>query len=159
VDIAPKQTTNNPLMHSLISIMNQLDLRLYHTISSVDDALKTLLPKAELRYFILKNIRRELNGELHWKLNLPVLSRNADKMPAALYNKHVCSLPVLFVRGEKSTFITDDDVIDIHRRFSNVNVKTIQNAGHWVHADDPIAFYNVVSDFLGAPKTNINPSI
>jgi pimeloyl-ACP methyl ester carboxylesterase len=57
-------------------------------------------------------------------------------------------IPVLFVRGINSNYITDDDIMEIRKYFSNSRVESIGNAGHWLHAEQPEAFYKTVNDFL-----------
>ena len=54
----------------------------------------------------------------------------------------------MFIRGEKSDYIKNDDEADIACRFSNYQLKTIANSGHWVHAEQPEAFFNCVMDFI-----------
>ena len=50
--------------------------------------------------------------------------------------------PTLFIRGEKSNYITEDDYQNIYNQFENSEIETIYNVGHWVHAENPLEFYN-----------------
>ena len=56
--------------------------------------------------------------------------------------------PTLFVRGENSRYILDEDIPHIKDLFPNSSLVTIKNAGHWVHADAPEAFAKTVLAFL-----------
>ena len=57
--------------------------------------------------------------------------------------------PTLFLRGEKSNYVLDEDKELIQKHFPNYELKTVPNSGHWVHAENPKAFYDFVVDFLG----------
>ena len=49
---------------------------------------------------------------------------------------------------EKSTYILDSDIDLIKLHFSHCELKTIANSGHWVHAEQPEAFFNCVMAFI-----------
>ena len=61
----------------------------------------------------------------------------------ATYAKTAC-----FVRGSKSDYIMDADINVIHSIFTNSKVETIQGAGHWLHAEKPEEFFQLVSKYL-----------
>ena len=56
--------------------------------------------------------------------------------------------PTLFLKGEKSHYIEESDFNDLMYYFPNSEIETIYNAGHWLHAENPIDFYDIVTDFL-----------
>ena len=56
--------------------------------------------------------------------------------------------PALFVRGEKSGYVRDADRPEIERLFPRASIVTIEGAGHWVHAEAPERFLEVVGEFL-----------
>ena len=43
--------------------------------------------------------------------------------------------------------ILDEDINDIENQFPDSEVKTISNAGHWVHAESPDDFVDMVLAF------------
>ena len=53
-----------------------------------------------------------------------------------------------FIRGALSNYILDEDINAIEHQFQNCNVVTIENAGHWVHAEAPEVFIQSVLSFL-----------
>jgi len=55
---------------------------------------------------------------------------------------------MLFVKGEQSDYIIQDDLEDIQDLFPNATLTTIPDAGHWVHADQPTLLLNQVVDFF-----------
>ena len=54
----------------------------------------------------------------------------------------------LFIKGSLSNYILDKDIPDIENQFPDSSFVTIENAGHWVHAEKPEEFMNAVLEFL-----------
>ena len=54
----------------------------------------------------------------------------------------------MFLRGSKSNYILDEDVAEIKKHFPEMILKTVSNAGHWLHAENPKEFYEYVIDFV-----------
>jgi esterase len=65
-----------------------------------------------------------------------------------LEGKALDSFPVLFVKGELSGYITTLQEEFIYRYFPKASLETIAGAGHWVHAEQPGLFLDVVTVFL-----------
>jgi pimeloyl-ACP methyl ester carboxylesterase len=56
--------------------------------------------------------------------------------------------PTLFIRGGKSNYINAEDEPLMRELFPQSEITTIAGAGHWIHADQPEEFLNLVLDFL-----------
>jgi pimeloyl-ACP methyl ester carboxylesterase len=56
--------------------------------------------------------------------------------------------PLDFIRGSESDYITANDEAAIQQQFSQSQVISIPDAGHWVHAAAPEEFLHVVNAFL-----------
>lgn len=54
----------------------------------------------------------------------------------------------LFIRGGNSNYITEEERPEIKRLFPKAVIKTIDDAGHWVHAEKPHEVILSVVDFL-----------
>ena len=63
---------------------------------------------------------------------------------AALY-----SGPTLFLVGALSDYVTPEDHALIYTHFPTAILRSIPQAGHWLHAENPVAFAAEVADFLG----------
>ena len=61
---------------------------------------------------------------------------------------HILKGKHFFLSGENSNYITKDDVSLISAHFSNSQIVTVKNAGHWLHAENPTQFYNEIVSFL-----------
>ena len=57
--------------------------------------------------------------------------------------------PVLFLRGEKSRYIRDEDLPEARRFFPRAEMVTVPGAGPWVHADNPQFVLHAVARFFG----------
>jgi esterase len=148
-DIAPKRYDH--IHEDLLRALSGIDLTGYRERAEVDRALADDIQSVAVRQFLLKNIRRDESGRMHWKMNLPVLReqyhRVAEDVPAGGSFVH----PTMFIRGERSHYILEEDRAAIVRLFPKAVIRTLPGAGHWVHADAPDMFFRVVTDFLDQP--------
>ncbi len=152
VDIAPRRYEH--IHEDLLRALSAIDLAGYRERVEVDRALAADIQSVAVRQFLLKNIRRDEAGRMHWKMNLPVLREQyhhvAEDVPEAGTFDH----PTLFIRGERSQYIVGEDHASIMRLFPKAEIRTVSGAGHWVHADAPDAFFGLVSEFLDSPAAN-----
>lgn len=146
VDIAPR---SYPVHHQFILDAYQaLDLQKVERRSDAEDQLKPLVKNTAIRQFLLKNLYRDKDGNFSWKINLPVITKNIENVGEGLPETKISDKPVLFIRGENSDYIQEGDMDKIRTIFSNSNLVTIKNAGHWIHAEQPEAFLKTVKQFL-----------
>lgn len=155
-DIAPKNYLH---MHNrgesanhhaeIIDALLGINLNGLSTRKDVDTALLEIFPEQNLRQFLVKNIRKNGDKSLEWSINLPVL-KNAlpEIMDGFSHLKNSCNIPTLFVRGEKSNYIDAEDTFEINNFFPNSNTVSIPNAAHWLHAEQPVLFFNTIMYFL-----------
>ena len=101
--------------------------------------------------FLLKNLfwKDEADGSKHlaWRFNLDVIDRKLSAVSEATDSPAPCEVETLFIRGDRSHYIKDEDFAEIKRIFPSSEIVTIANAGHWVHADNPQAMYDAVMQF------------
>lgn len=145
VDMAPRAYT--PRHTDLLDALARIDPSEYDDRDAIDDALANDVPAWDIRQFLLKNL--DYDGEEYtWKMNLDAIRRHYDDINAAVPDDRTFDGPTLFVRGADSDYVADTDVPDIRARFPNADLVTIDDAGHWVHADAPDALAKTVTDFL-----------
>lgn len=101
--------------------------------------------------FLLKNLywREFKDGtkKLDWRFNLDVISKNMHIVAEPTETPAPCEIETLFIRGAKSNYVTDEDAATLPSIFPHSSLITIPDAGHWVHAEQPEAFYNAVLNF------------
>ena len=102
-----------------------------------------------MRQFLLKNLTRNLNGSYQWKFNLKALSENYEtEIIAPIDSDTPFPGKTLFIRGENSSYILNEDWNSIQELFPNSKLVTVKSAGHWVHAEQPGELTSVVKLFL-----------
>ncbi|HEX3537075.1 MAG TPA: alpha/beta fold hydrolase [Stellaceae bacterium] len=147
VDIAPIGYRAHHL--GLVQAMRGLDLSGITRRGEADARLAAAVPDAAERGFLLQNLLFE-NGRARWRLNLAAIER---EMPAlagfptpeagAVYPG-----PALFVAGGRSDYLRPESEPAIRRWFPEAQIRRIENAGHWLHAEQPGAFLAIVEPFL-----------
>ena len=146
VDIAPRAY---PVHHQ--AVLQALGAVAINEITGRDEAeaqMKPHVAERGVRQFLMKNLKRTDQDSFEWKLNLPVIRDNIENVGVAVNDRTSVEKPVLFIRGNQSDYIQDEDEPLIEKVFPQAQVKTIEGAGHWVHAEQPDALYEVVTDFL-----------
>lgn len=146
VDMAPRAY---PVHHStILDGLKSIDVENLKSRGEADKQLAKSIKDVGTRQFLLKNLARKDEGGFEWKINLPVIDKNIEAMGEGIENRLAIEKDVLFIRGEKSDYIQDKDNILIVQLFPNSEVKTVKNAGHWVHAEQPEALLKMVTEFL-----------
>jgi pimeloyl-ACP methyl ester carboxylesterase len=101
-----------------------------------------------VRQLLLKNVFRDGEGNLKWKIDVAAIYKNYGNVNEAIDGKRQFHKPTLFIKGSKSSYILDDDIPQIKSIFPSAEFVSIENAGHWVHAEAPQKFAEVVLEFL-----------
>jgi len=146
VDIAPKPYPSGH-GHMLKELIN-FDLNPIGSLKEAVERLAPVIPSMAIRLFLLKNLVRGKDGRYHWKINLPAISRHYAELSKGPRLNNVFLKSTLFIRGNASEFIIDEDVGIIERFFPKFQMVTIDNAGHWLHVDQPEKTSEVIIDFL-----------
>jgi pimeloyl-ACP methyl ester carboxylesterase len=147
VDIAPKFY---PVHHTkILQGLASIDLKTLKSRTEANDLLKRFEENEGVRQFLLKNLWRnpEKNNEFNWRLNVPVIAKNIDVIGSELSNEKIVEKPVLFIRGSESHYIQPEDERKIWELFPDYELVTIENAGHWVQADKPKDFLEIIQRF------------
>ena len=146
VDIALKAY---PIRHQhIVDGLLSIDLEDLSSRKEADEQLAKYVPQLGVRQFLLKNLSRNDQGKFVWKLNLPSIRDHLENVGEATYPIDKVALPSLFIRGADSDYVLESDVKEIDQNFANYALETIDNAGHWVHAEQPKAFMEVAMQFL-----------
>lgn len=145
-DIAPKKY---PRGHDeIFKALFEVPVDKIESRNEAEKVMEKYIPQRGVRLFLMKNLdRKGSSNQFEWKMNLEALWKDYDNISSATF-EGVFDGPVLFLKGEKSPYIQASDIDQIHKLFPQAIVKTIPNAGHWVHADSPRAFMENVLMFL-----------
>lgn len=116
--------------------------------SEVEAIISNYIPDLGTRQFVLKSLYWKEPGQLAYRFNLDVFLKNQEVIGESLpYESHF-EKPVLFLKGEKSGYIRNEDAELILHHFPFAQIVTIGNAGHWLHAENPTDFFEAVNSFL-----------
>jgi esterase len=148
VDISLRKSSANREQQQLLTAMMAVDFNRATSRSDIDKQLQVLVHSSKLRQFLLKNVYWRDRHSLDWRLNLSAINENLLSIFEGIDVHGVYSGPALFVRGGLSDYILDADIDDLMQKFPGAEVTTIANASHWVHADAPGEFYDMVKEFL-----------
>ncbi len=146
VDIAPKYYP--PHHQSILEGLQRLEMSGPSSRKEADTVLSSYVPDMGTRLFLLKNLYRKEKDHLALRLNLTALVQHIEEIGKALPDTAKYKGPSLFVKGASSNYILPEDYPLIKKHFPEAIIKTIPNAGHWVHAENPTGFYNLTSEFL-----------
>lgn len=137
-----------PPHHQIIfNALLSLDLNLVKTRKEAEVHLRKTITDAGVLQFLLKNLYWSEREQLDWRFNLPILYREIDAILEAVPSGRV-NVDTLFIRGEKSNYILESDYETIKKQFPRSEIKTVMGAGHWVHAEKPKEFFEVVGRFI-----------
>ena len=146
VDIAPRGY--QPAHEALFRALEDAKPAARGSRSDIDAFLSERIPDKGIRQFLLKNLTHGPDG-YHWQMNLEAIVSNYDRILEGLTVFATYEGPTLFIRGERSDYVLDDDEDLIRAYFPQATVVTIPKAGHWVHAEAPGPFADAVMEFLG----------
>lgn len=132
----------------ILAGLNAVDFTLQPDRSKVEEVLMRYIPDFGTRQFLMKNLYWKTPGQLDFRFNLPVFNDKIDNIGQALPKGTVFEKPVLFIKGGASRYILNSDVPEIRSHFPNAVFETIPNVGHWLHAENPKMFYEIVLRFL-----------
>ena len=160
VDISPRsyKSLSGPspqvLMHmNIIHSLRSLDLEHLSGRTQAEEMLAETVPSRRVRQFLLKSLDRDREGRYRWRLNLDAL---ANQLPAIMdgfspevvkKGMRITGFSVLFIRGEQSDYLQEEDITFASELFPSAVFSTIQGAGHWVHAEQPERFLEVIEKF------------
>jgi len=145
-DIGPKYYA--PHHQSILAGLNAVDFELQKSRGEVEEVLAHYIPDFGTRQFLMKNVYWQTPDQLNFRFNLPVLTTTIEVIGTALPFDKTFQKPTLFLRGEKSDYILDRDSEIILHHFPAATLITIDNAGHWLHAENPKDFYFNALQFL-----------
>ena len=145
VDIAP--CSYDPKRHvALIEAMRALDLTATDR-RQIDAALARQIPDSSTRQFLAQNLTRERDAGYRWRLNLASIRRNIEGL-SGYENAQVAMLDALFIVGADSDYVPLAAHGAVVARFPNARIATMENAGHWLHAQHPARLVSLCRAFL-----------
>lgn len=132
----------------LIEALAGLDLKTLADRRAADAKLAQAVLDPNIRSFALSNLVNT-DGKLSWKCDIHSIISNLDVLASwdapqgSTYNG-----PTLFLAGSNSRYIRSIHLPEIERVFPKFSLRTVKNAGHWIHAEAPETTVEYTREFL-----------
>ena len=139
VDIAPVSYADT--LTPFAEAMRGADVVAAATRAEVQARLRQAVPDPAVVPFLMQNLVMH-NDHFDWRLNLMGISASMTQLcgfPSELLGARYGGR-VAVIAGEHSDYVTEADGVEFRPMFPRVSVEVIEDAGHWVHADQPDAF-------------------
>ncbi len=144
VDIGMKEY---PMHHQhILAGIHAVQLENIKTRRIAEEQMSVHIDSEGVKQFLLKNLYWKEKGRLAWRMNVAVLEQEMPSILAKVPEMEI-NTPTLFIRGEMSNYILDEDLEDIENSFIDMELVTIEEAGHWVHAEAPQLFLDSLLSF------------
>lgn len=143
VDIAPVRYTT-PRHTAVFAALQAVAAAGLTRRSEADQLMQQWLPEAGVRQFLLKSL--DSHG---WRFNLDALHAAYPQLmdwPTGPLSPWPG--PVLFIKGGKSDYLLPEHQTAISHLFPAARAHILPDAGHWLHAEKPQRFQQLVVDFL-----------
>lgn len=148
VDIAPKKYKAG---HQLIfEALHAVPIEDIKSRQEAEESLGSFIDDKGVCQFLLKNIMRKKEGGYRWKMNLKAISENYETILESSEGEGSFDEPSLFIAGGNSNYILPEDEEDIQHLFTDAQVKRIDGAGHWVHADKKDELLELIRGFMNS---------
>ncbi len=146
VDIAPRHYP--PHHHDIVEGMLSLDFTKIKSRKDANNQLEKYIPNIGIRQFILKNLYRTNENNFAFRCNINVLANKMEEVGENISGTDSFDGDTLFLAGDKSEYILPTDSTTIQNHFPMAMIETVKNAGHWLHAENPIDFFSISEAFL-----------
>ncbi|WP_372776787.1 alpha/beta fold hydrolase [Mangrovibacterium sp.] len=141
------------ILQTLIELNNHCED--YSSRDDISKYLKLKLGSQDLVMFLLKSIYLDKKSN-HFKcrVNVEVLYDSLDEIISGMNYRWledripIVGYPVLFIRGAKSDYLSEEDVKMVKEIYPEAQIETIPNAGHWLHAEQPKLFMDALLRFI-----------
>ena len=132
---------------------NLIDIDTFKTRGQIDQKISNEIKDPNIRSFLLQNIIINEEGVLNWRINIDALINNSSEISDFPELDIVSRTKALFLYGSKSEYSVHSNKKSIENIFLNAFYKEIKDVGHWVHAEKPKEFIEIVTNFLKSTYT------
>lgn len=137
-----------PMHHQhILAGIHAVDLPNIKVRRTAEEQMRAHIDSEGVLQFLLKNLYWKERGKLAWRINVPVLEREMPEILSEMPEGDEIFTPTLFIRGALSNYVLDEDMPSIEEQFADAEFVTVENAGHWVHAEAPGDFLDALLTF------------
>jgi esterase len=153
IDISPFRSADNDSLfykqhREILEIVLSIKLSGIKSRSEAEALLTEKIESGKVRGFLLKNLQRTEEGYFEWKLNAESLFENLDRIMEEVIlpgnqSIPITGFPVTFIKAADSQYLQISDIKKIQRIFPTAELISVQNTGHWIHAERPDILENI----------------
>ena len=147
-DMAPvSYPTKLSLMFDALSYF---DLSGFNSRKEISLELSHHIQDEQVIQLLIQNIKK-VNDEFSWRFNLSCIRKGyADLCRGLSIPEDGCPFknPMLLIYGKKSNYWHSDYGETLNKLFLKFKILGIEDAGHWIHIDQPNTFNEQVSLFI-----------
>ena len=145
-DIAPVKYSDNNI--NIINALYSLSKVKIEDRKAADAFLSERGIEVSVRAFLLKNLQRNAQGNFELKININAIKANYERHLSVAPEGQIFTGPCLFLKGENSDYINQQHLPIIKTLFPQSSLHTVAAVGHWLHAEKPELFNQLVLQFF-----------
>lgn len=145
-DIAPREY--KPHHQDVMQALNAVDFSEVSSRKDIEDVMAMHINDFGTLQFLMKNVHRTSPDSFGFRFNLEVFNADDTVIGQKLSQEKRFLRPTLFLKGDHSKYIQDDDLEDIYEHFPNAILEIVSNSGHWLHAENPKDFFMKSIQFI-----------
>ncbi len=151
VDIAPVQYSDS--FKQIFTGLKTIPLNNLSSRQQADQYLAEYVDEMPIRQFLLQNLINQ-GGKYQWRIPINAIEQSIHLIigfPVISHLKPYLS-PVLFVAGAQSSYLAPEHHHLLKEFFPIYTLEVIENAGHWVHAEQPKRLLDTINHFTSMTK-------
>ena len=142
--IAYKENHHEQIFKALFAVQ-KADIE---TRQQAIEIMREYLKEEMVIQFLLKSFSK---GK--WLFNVDALYQNYAQI-LSWENIETWHKPALFIRGGNSPYVKKPEYIEaIQSQFSQAQIQTVVDAGHWLHAEKTAQVLQIITQYLSQPST------
>ncbi|GJJ13716.1 hypothetical protein Clacol_007972 [Clathrus columnatus] len=150
-DIAPARGPLSSDFKEYTYAMSRIEHSRIKSRKEANDILLQTEPDPSIRAFLLTNLTLDKDaGYVKFRIPIDLIKDALDELGDFPYDPekdHRWDGRTLVIKGEKSRYLNKNNIPLVHHFFPNARLESL-DAGHWVHAEKPHEFVDLVTDFI-----------
>jgi esterase len=118
-----------PRHNAIFRALLPLELSAFQNRKEIEAALAAGIPSLAVRRFLLKSLAFVPDRGFQWRLGLAQIHKNYAALGEAIQGETPFQGPALFVRGENSEYLREQDLPKIRELFPRAEMKTVPPPG------------------------------
>ena len=147
VDICQKEYSVNKEITSIFKAILCVDISKLISYYEAEKTFSLFDLSKESIQLVIKNLKKSGDSFI-WKPDINSIFKNLDQIKSGIISDSKIFIPTLFLKGQFSNFIMEDDYPLIYKNFPEAEIKTIANSGHWIHYDNRTSFIKEILNFI-----------